>query len=121
MKSQITLPYGDRTYTFKLDDFTIDALERACSSGLATILQRLVTGNWHRADIVQPIQLGLTGVKLTNRQAVIDKYTSPGNLEVSRQTAMMIVGAAIYGVDENGKLMIERKPYTPLSDALAAS
>lgn len=120
MKSQITLPYGDRTYTFKLDDFAIEALERTCGSGLAAILQRLIAGTWYRADIVQPIQHGLTGVKSADRQAVIDKYTSPGNLEVSRQTAMMIVGAAIYGVDETGKLMIERKPYTPLSDALEA-
>jgi len=59
--AQITLPWADGDYTFRLGWGELEMLQEACDAGPYVILNRLHDETWRMGDISHTIRLGLIG------------------------------------------------------------
>lgn len=59
--AQITLPWADGDYTFRLGWGELELLQEACNAGPYVVLSRLYDGGWKVGDISHVIRLGLIG------------------------------------------------------------
>lgn len=59
--AQITIPWADGDYTFRLGWGELELLQEACDAGPYVVLSRLHCDNWRVGDISNTIRLGLIG------------------------------------------------------------
>lgn len=59
--AQITLPWADDDYVFRLGWGELELLQEACGAGPYVILNRLYDDSWKMGDISNTIRLGLIG------------------------------------------------------------
>lgn len=59
--AQITLPWADGDYTFRLGWGELELLQEACDAGPYVILNRLFDQTWKMGDIAHTIRIGLIG------------------------------------------------------------
>jgi hypothetical protein len=59
--AQITLPWADGDYVFRLGWGELELLQEACAAGPYVILNRLYEDSWKIGDISHTIRLGLVG------------------------------------------------------------
>lgn len=59
--AQITLPWADGDYVFRLGWGELELLQEACDAGPYVVLNRLFDESWKMGDISHTIRLGLIG------------------------------------------------------------
>jgi hypothetical protein len=72
--------FGDGVKTFDLTPEMIIELDRKTGFGFGALYQRFMAGQFHFADIIEVIRLGLIGGGVTTpaeAQALVDAYAKP--------------------------------------------
>lgn len=59
--AQITLPWADGDYTFRLGWGELELLQEACGAGPYVVFNRLLDDSWKMGDLSHTIRLGLIG------------------------------------------------------------
>lgn len=115
ISSEVTLPWADDEYTFKLRLTGIEELQEKCNAGLGLIANRVMSGEFFIQDIYHTIRIGLIGGGLTpvNAKKLVDRYvdgqpiTPLDNDNNNYQTAKMILSAAYFGVRDEEEEPVE--------------
>lgn len=104
--AQITLPWADGDYTFRLGWGELELLQEACNAGPYVILNRLMTEQWLIGDVSHTIRLGLMGGGLKPSEALkkvrdyVEKRPPLENLLL----AQAIISAGLTGAPEEGEV-----------------
>lgn len=118
--SEVTLAWADGIYTFALKLKQIDELQRTVAASLGTslaavygiglgdIAERLNTGRFLAADVIETLRLGLIGGGLPAARAgqLIEAYCDgqsfarPDDPSSPLAMARVVAGAAMFGLDE---------------------
>lgn len=95
--------FGDGDKSFALTPDMIGELERKTGAGIGAIYQRFLTGQFHFADIMETIRLGLIGAGTTpaDAQALVDTYGRPTPIIEAYQLAADILEMRWSGTVEN--------------------
>lgn len=104
--AEVVLNWADGDYLFALKLKQIEELQRLCRAGLGEIAQRLFSGRWYAADVVETIRLGLVGGGLPAVRAreLIETYVDgrpiadPRDVNNALAVAQAVMGAAYCGV-----------------------
>lgn len=96
---------GGARHKFQLPIGEMGELERRCNAGIGEIMVRLASHRFYRADIHEPIRLGLIGGGLSpaEAEAAMRYNVHARPLAEHMQLAADIVSAAVSGVDAPGK------------------
>jgi len=99
----VELTWAGGEHEFKLTIDLLRALQEKCDAGPAYILQRLVTQRWLVDDVIEPIRLGLEGGGMSKDQArkLVKKHVEDRPLTESVQTAVAVLMATLYGVEDD--------------------
>lgn len=119
----IELTWLGGEHTFNLPIGMLRALQQRCDAGPQHILNRLSTGTWLVDDVVQTIRLGLEGGGMEKDAArqLVAQHVEDGALALSVITARLVLGAAIYGIDQGddvGEAQGETVAPNPISPAV---
>jgi hypothetical protein len=68
LRNEVWLEFGDGEYLFKLKLPQLAELQEKCDAGIGTIYMRVMLGDYHAADLIESIRLGLIG----GNKAVVD-------------------------------------------------
>jgi hypothetical protein len=106
--AEVVLNWADGDYLFALKLKQIEELQRLCRAGLGEIAQRLFSGRWYAADVVETIRLGLIGGGLPPARAreLVETYVDgrpiadPRDANNALAVAQAVLGAAYFGVAE---------------------
>lgn len=130
--ADVTIPWGDDEYTFRLGLKQLRALQEVCDAGPPFIAARLRANQWRVDDVRETIRLGLIGAKIDQNKVLtlMGRFVDSVPLADNVLIAWTIINAAIYGTDEEpvGK-KVEGEPIeatsspeakSPLQDSMAA-
>lgn len=96
----VTLEFGDGEYLFRLPCKQIAELQEKCNAGIGTIYQRVFSGNYYIADLVETVRLGLIGGKLdvvlANRLVANYVDDMPKSVLVELASAILLANLAGY-------------------------
>ena len=106
--AEITLEWGDGEYLFSLKMKQLEELERVCDAPFGAIMSRLMSGEFKVSDVFHTIRLGLIGGGMSPVEAKrkVDMYVDgqpfakAGDPSSPYATALVILSAAFYGLDE---------------------
>lgn len=100
--AEISLPWADGDYTFRLGWKELIALQEACDAGPWEILNRLSNGKWRVQEISHTIRLGLIGGGTEPSRALelIRTYVEERPPAESLVFARGILGVAIQGAPD---------------------
>lgn len=131
ISAEVTLPWADDEYLFKLGLKQIEELQEKANAGLGLIANRVMAGQFYIQDIYHTIRLGLIGGGLEPVKAkkLVDRYVdgqalTPMEDEHSNfQTAKLILTAAYFGVRDEEEDPVEpaEGKSTPETPDLAGS
>lgn len=99
----VELDFGDGTHRFRLPIGQLEELQEKTGVGPFKLLQRLLNGEWHVADVREPIRLGLIGGGMEPLAALtlVRRYIDDRHDWLPQSiTARLIVMAAISGAPE---------------------
>lgn len=98
---EITLPWGDGDYKFRLGYGELRQLQEACDAGAPFIGDRLRDGNYRVEYIRETIRIALIGGGLRQDEALqkIRLFCEP-HLEENRLVAYAIIRSALIGTDD---------------------
>lgn len=99
----VDLTWAGGEHTFLLTIDLLRALQDKCDAGPMFILERLTTKRWLVDDVIQPIRLGLEGGGISKEEArkLVRKHVEDKPLTEAVPTAMAVLMAALYGVEED--------------------
>lgn len=108
---EVTIPWGDQEYKFRLGYGELRQLQEACDAGPPRIADRLRPydvqlnphgDNWRIQDIRETIRLGLIGGGMTSHDALVKviKFVDAVPLIENRFIAYAIIQAAISGATD---------------------
>lgn len=100
--AQITFPWADGDYTFRLGWGELEQLQEACDAGPYVILTRLQDETWRIGDISHTIRLGLVGggMKMTDALLKVRKYVEARPPTENLLFAQIILSAGCVGAPE---------------------
>lgn len=114
--AEVSQPFGDDEYTFRLGISEIEKLQESRDAGPLRIYRNLVSGDWFTQDIREVIRLGLIGGGLTDREAVplVKSTVDERPLMHHVELAIAVLGVALFGPEEEepGKPKAEAKTPT---------
>lgn len=98
----VTIPWGDDEYTFRLAIKQLRQLQEVCDAGPPFIAARLRANQWRVDDIRETIRLGLIGGGMDQSQVLVKVIRFVDNVPLADNVlvAWTIINAAIYGTDE---------------------
>lgn len=104
----VELDFGDGTHRFRLAIGQLEELQEKTGVGPYVLLQRLMSGEWHTADVRETLRLGLVGGGMGALEALnlTRRYIDDRSDWVfNSKMAYAIMGAAILGApeEESGK------------------
>lgn len=101
-RQDITLPFGDGDYRFKLGIGEFERLQEKCDAGPPHVLERLTTNRWMISDIRETIRLGLEGGGTAPAIVVglIRRYVDQRPPAENLTLAQAIILAGIMGVED---------------------
>lgn len=87
--------FGDGEKSFALPSDQIDALERKTGAAIGAIYTRVMTGQFHYADIIETIRLGLIGGGMSPKDAheLVEAFARPTPIIEAFQLAADILEA----------------------------
>lgn len=99
--NDLTWAGGEHGFLLTID--LLRALQDKCDAGPMFILERLGTKRWLVDDVIQPIRLGLEGGGLSKEEArrLVKLHVEDRPLQESVMTAMAVLMAALYGVEDD--------------------
>lgn len=111
LSAEVTLTWGDGTYTFALKAKQIEELQNVCGKvGLGAIYQRVMLGVWLFGDLRHTIRLGLIGggvgpvraLELVNTYVGSDEKIVPlvAGEDSPENVAKSILGAVMHGFED---------------------
>lgn len=100
--AQITFPWADGDYTFRLGWGELEQLQEACDAGPYVILTRLQDDTWRVGDISHTIRLGLVGggMKMTDALLKVRRFVEARPPTENLLFAQIILSAACVGAPE---------------------
>ena len=101
--ASITFDWADDTHTFRLPLGQLRELQEKTDAGPLSLLRRLQGGTWRVDDAREVIRLGLIGggMKPEDALTLTRRYVDPPcPMLASVNTAVLILGAAVLGVDD---------------------
>jgi hypothetical protein len=98
----ITLPWGDGDYTFRLGLGEMRGLQEVCDAGPLEIASRLRNGTWLVDDVRETIRLGLIGGGMTQDEALkrVKRFVDSRPLMENCEKAIAILIAAVVGAKD---------------------
>jgi hypothetical protein len=121
----ITLPWGDGEYTFRLDYGKVRTLQETCKAGPPVIMRRLRDNEWYAEDVRETVRHGLIGGGKTQDEALglIQRFVDGVPYSQNRMIALLIWAAWISGDAEEavGKTLGARKTRASRRSPKAAS
>ncbi|TWF53265.1 gene transfer agent family protein [Neorhizobium alkalisoli] len=104
--AQITLPWADGDYTFRLGWGELELLQEACNAGPYVILNRLMSEQWFMGDIAHTIRLGLIGGGMKPADALkkVRDYVQNRPPAENVPYAQGILSAGLAGAPEEGEV-----------------
>jgi len=119
---QHTAYFGDGEKTFALTTEMIHELERKTSVGIGAFYQRLIAGQFHFADLMEVIRLGLIGggTSPAEAQILVDIYAKPRPISETFPLALDILDVRWSGKPEP-KTISQGDIDPAISEALAES
>lgn len=98
----IERPFADGRYSFRLGVGELELLQEATDCGPMELQQRLLRGLWRQADVRETLRLGLIGGGMQPEAALtkIEQYVDAYGLAPHAQTAMEVVGVALFGAGD---------------------
>lgn len=100
-KGEVTAPFGDGEYTFRLTVSGVLELQEKCGAGFAEIYSRSLQGRWDMRDVSEALRLGLIGggMKATDAKKLVDSYVLP--LADSSQVARLVLSGVMFGFEQS--------------------
>ncbi|KQQ38703.1 hypothetical protein ASG19_06700 [Rhizobium sp. Leaf306] len=104
--AQITLPWADGDYTFRLGWGELELLQEACGAGPYVVLNRLIADEWMMGDVLHTIRLGLIGGGMAPTDALkkVRDYVEKRPPVENVLYAQGILSAGLTGAPEEGAL-----------------
>lgn len=102
-RAQVTLDWADGRYTFRLPAEALEELQELTGYGPAWINARLVSGQWFRKEVSEPIRLGLIHgeqMKPAEARRLVKHYVDERPLSENVPVAVAIMGAVLVGVPD---------------------
>ena len=92
--------FGDQERDFCITPALIPELERLTETGIGELCKRLFTGDFHHADMIETIRLGLIGGGASPQEATIAvrTYAHGRPLQETLPLAVDILSAVWFGV-----------------------
>lgn len=103
--ARITAPFGDGTYTFRLDIGGLEELQEKVGAGPEQIYADIASGQWRVAHLRETIRIGLVrgGMDPMRALAIVSRYAAEGYLADLKPLALNIIAAALVGAPEEDK------------------
>ncbi|ALJ08232.1 gene transfer agent family protein [Brevundimonas sp. DS20] len=107
--ARITAPFGDDTYTFRLDIGGLEELQEKVDAGPEQIYADIASGQWRVAHLRETIRIGLVrgGMDPMRALALVSRYAAEGYLADLKPLALNIIAAALVGAPEEEKSLGE--------------
>jgi len=99
---RLTWPGGENAFRLRIGE--LRALQTARKSGPEEIFNRIRAGKWEVDDLVQVIRFGLVGAEEMNASDAATLVTPLIDLHPASKfklTALAILGAALFGVEDD--------------------
>lgn len=103
--ARITAPFGDGTYTFRLDIGGLEELQEKVDAGPEQIYADIASGQWRVAHLRETIRIGLIrgGMEPVRALAMVARYAAEGYLADLKPLALNIIAAALVGAPDEDK------------------
>jgi hypothetical protein len=103
--ARITAPFGDGTYTFRLDIGGLEELQEKTDAGPEQIYADIASGQWKVAHLRETIRIGLIrgGMEPVRALAMVARYAAEGYLADIKPLALNIIAAALVGAPDEDK------------------
>ena len=103
--ARITAPFGDGTYTFRLDIAGLEELQEKTDAGPEQIYADIASGQWKVAHLRETIRIGLIrgGMEPVRALAMVARYAAEGYLADLKPLALNIIAAALVGAPDEDK------------------
>lgn len=103
MTQQITIPWADGEYSFKLAVGQLRELQEKLKIGVGGLLKRVLAGDYYVDDVREIMRLGLIGGGTAPLDALrlIENYVDARPLAENLQFASIVLYAAITGVQDD--------------------
>lgn len=102
--ASISLDWADGHHTFRLPIGQLRELQEKTGVGPLRLLHRLMDGSWMVDDAREIMRLGLIGGGMEPAQALrlVQRYVDARPLVEAQAPAMLVLGAALHGTDQEG-------------------
>jgi hypothetical protein len=103
LKTEVRLDFAGERRTFNLSPIgCIKRVQDACDAGPQHVLNRLLDGSWRIEDLRLPIEQGLVGGGVTQReaQALVEKWLDPEPKQQFLPVAQAVLMAWLVGSED---------------------
>lgn len=111
--ASVTFRWADGEHTFRLALGQVRELQEKCDAGPAELFARMFNQAYRVDDLRETIRLGLIGGGMTPAKAstIVERYVDARPLAESVDPAKAILGALIYGVEDEplGKSVVVKR------------
>ncbi len=117
--ASISFDWADGPQTFRLPIGQLRELQEKTGVGPLRLFQRLMDGSWMVDDAREIIRLGLIGGGMEPAKALslVKRYVDDRPLVETRAPAMLVLGAALHGTDQEDQPGKEEAPEAATSAA----
>jgi hypothetical protein len=100
--ASVSFDWADGYYTFRLAWGELIELQEKCDAGPFVIFKRFMDNTWKAQDISETLRLGLIGggMEVAKARILVQRYVQKEPLLQNVIHAQAVLGAAIFGVDE---------------------
>lgn len=120
--ASISFDFGDGEHKFRLAIGQLRELQEKTGVGPMRLFQRLIDGSWMVDDAREVLRIGLVGGGMRPAEALglVRRYVDERPLAESQAPAMLVLGAALHGTEQEEQPGKEEAP-DAATDATSSS
>lgn len=121
--ASVSFEWADGLHTFRLPIGQLRELQEKTGVGPLRLFNRLLDGSWHVDDAREVMRLGLIGGGMEPLEALrlVQRYVDARPLMETQAPALLVMGAALHGTEQEGTPGKEEAPEAATSAPLSNS